>query len=231
MLAFLRTASRVAFAPVWVLWRGYRVLWWAFDDSDGRRAEGAVSVAPPGTPPAADARPNTDAPLHGPEQQASFEIVDTSPRPDPPPLGALRGGFAASLLASIGTGVYLAGGEHPGLSTSGAWMAWAWATLLGAVASVYVVAHVARRQRAERPAGLAAHTRVAVAGVKDATVAAGKSAWGLGGRVARGARACYRGVRSVASGGPVHRAADLASAAARRVAGVFRRSHPPTRSA
>lgn len=229
MLGALRIGSKVVFAPVWVLWRGYRVLWWAFDDSDQRRAESAASLAPPGAPPAASSAdepaPQTDAPRHGVEQNAAFEITDSTPRPAPEPVGTLRCGFAAALAVSVLAAIDAADRARTDhLSHAGAWALWGWASILAAVVSIIVVRHVAARQAAHRPRTVLAHARVAALGVKDAAWSAGRSACGAGVRVATGCRACVRGARSLAASRPVDAARRGVAAGFRRVASLVKRA-------
>lgn len=240
MIGVLRVVMKIVFAPVWLAWQGYRVLWWAFADAEPARVERAASLAPPGAPPATGptpapsvpgAGPATDAPRHGVDQNASFEVVDTTPGPEPEPTGTLRGGFAAAMGVSLASGWFLAA-RHEGahLSAPGAWTAWAWATLLAAVASVMVVRAVVRRQRAMRPMTTVQHARAVAGGVSDAAVAACKGVVGAGKGVGRGAAACARGVRAVAGSSPVRVGGAAAGWVGSRVVGLFKRRSvvPPT---
>lgn len=145
---------RILFAPIWVAWRGYRVLWWAFDDSDTRRAGASASLAPRHAPP----------PPGDPKQ--AFDLVDSTPVPLPLPLGPLRGGFAATLLAStcfalLARALVAAGQLSPTMS----WTGWAWATLVAAVGSLFFVRHVAREHAKRRPLGRVAQAKATIAGV------------------------------------------------------------------
>lgn len=235
MPSALRIVGKVLWTPVYLLWKAYGVLWWAFDDSDQRRAGGAAQFAPPGAPPAAPiapdaipsgvADPNTDAP-HFPAQSAAFEVTDSSPRPSPAPVGALRFGFVMTLVVSGASGLYASGSEA--LTSRSAVFVWAWATVLAAVTSMYVVRHVARRQGVERPETAYEHTRVAVLGTKDAAVAAGKGVLGAGAAAASAARAGYRGARAVAGSRPVGLARRIAGATYRSIASLFGRKHATT---
>lgn len=198
---------RVLFAPLWVTWRGYRILWWAFDDSDTRRAGASASLAPRLAPP-----PPGDA-------AQAFEVVDSTPAPTPPPIGALRGGYVATLLSSGLAAIPIRAGvaDHH-LSTTGGWVVWGWATLAVAVASLFFVRHVAREHAKRQPVGRFAQARATVAGVGRACASAARGgvvgvsrAAGLGKSV---------GARTVGAGRRVWSSSPLVwvRARARRVA-------------
>ncbi len=182
MLEVLALMWRVVFSPVWVLWKLYGVLWWAFD--------------------------NTTVPQAPREQErgAAFEVVDTRPRSEaaPKPVGALRGGFIGSLASS---GVYALAAQtastHAWTSPQTAWGVWLWASVVTGVASLFAVRHVARRQaaKAAKRRGImqaAAAVRQAVTnGVAAASANRGRLAPALA--VARGAGSRVCGVASKAS--------------------------------
>jgi hypothetical protein len=106
-LQVLGIMSRVAFSPVWLAWASYKGLWWAFDDSDARRAAGSATIAPLEAPP--PPQPHTDAPRFGTTQGAAFEVTDSSPRAAKAPTGALMGGFMGTLAASGAAGLLASG--------------------------------------------------------------------------------------------------------------------------
>ncbi|MBL9002144.1 MAG: hypothetical protein JNK25_13510 [Phycisphaerae bacterium] len=134
MLEVLSLMSKVVFSPLWVLWKFYGVLWWAFGDSSRLPAAAAC----PGSV-------RTDTP------GAAFEIVD-SRAPETslaPPVGLLRAGFIGTLGTSVLAGIAVSGAaEVAWVSAAGAWGAWAWATCLTMVGSIFAVRTVARRRAA-----------------------------------------------------------------------------------
>lgn len=143
-MGMLGLVWRIATGPIWILWSAYKGLWWVFGDTHEK--------------PDASRRPaKGDAAAVG-AQQASFEVVDSSPRPIPAPVRLLRGGFAGSVLASLG--LLLASN---GLSAGGvmaperAVAAWLWSSAIVAVGSIYLVRQAARRHR--RKQGIAAMLR------------------------------------------------------------------------
>jgi len=173
MLDAVRIATKIAFAPVWVLWKGYGVLWWAFDDSE-KRAAGAPAIAPPGASVPPDLTTNagslhTDAPAFGEGQRAAFEFVDSRPRPAPAPVGLLRGGFVGTVLSSTMAGLIATNAVESGsFSHTGGWVLWGWSTLLAAVGSLFLVRHVHRRHEAEKPLTRWQRCKATAGGVKDA---------------------------------------------------------------
>lgn len=184
VLTTLRVCSKVFFAPVWLGWHAYRALWWAFDDSDTRRAVGAsATLAPHDDPPPPN--PLTDAPRFGESQHAAFEVTDSTPPPPKAPTGPLVGGYVATLAFSLAAGLLamsLTAGES--MSTGRGWILWGWATLMATVASLYVVRHVARRRDQAKPATWWASCKATAGGLKDACVGAGH---GVGAACAKGA--------------------------------------------
>jgi hypothetical protein len=132
MLQVLTLMSKIVFAPVWLLWKGYNVLWWAFEGF-GRREQPADSVSTP-------------------ERGAAFEITDSRPAEIvlTPPTGLLKGGFIGTMLLSAGAGVAsgaLASSQT--LSSTHAWLVWGWATVIASLVSIFAVRKVAM-ERARR---------------------------------------------------------------------------------
>jgi hypothetical protein len=187
MWTTLRVFGRVLLAPLYVLWLGYRGLWWAFDDSDARREAGSAMDAPPESPPPPQI--DTDAPRFPPVQSQAFEIVDTTPRPAVPPTGPLRGGFAATMVWTALFGYFCRGWAEAGMSSSRAWILWGWGSTAFAVVSLFIVRHVASREAQVRPQTPWGHLRATVAGLGDAA-AAGVAAAG------RGVRRAAHGIRA-----------------------------------
>ncbi|GJQ30118.1 MAG: hypothetical protein HBSAPP03_20020 [Phycisphaerae bacterium] len=200
-LQVARIMFRIALAPVWLTWAAYKGVWWAFDEPDERRAAGSATLAPHDVPP--PPRLHTDAPRFGDSQQAAFEVVDSTPAPTPPPTGALMGGYVSTLASSAGAGLLarsLASGDS--ITTAHGWMMWGWITLVVAVASLYVVRHVARRQAKDAPTTWWGRCRTAAGGMKDACVAAGVGVCGVCAKGAHAARRAHGGVRAAAMSRP-----------------------------
>lgn len=133
MLTIIKLPWILLTFPVRLLWRVYMGLWWAFDDSPRSRTQKAA---------AAEAAAGQDA---------AFEIVDSSPRPRPAPMGLLRAGFAASATIAVLSGVglsMLSAGRAIDPATAA--LGWAWATALTMVVSVWMVRRKAARQRTLR---------------------------------------------------------------------------------
>lgn len=186
---------RVLFAPLWITWRGYRILWWAFDDSDTRRAGASASLAPRNAPP----------PPGDPAK--SFDVIDSTPVPAPPPVGALRGGYVATLLSSCIAAIptRFAVAEHH-LSPGAGWMVWGWATLAVAAASLFFVRHVAREHAKRQPVGRFAQAKATVAGVGRAFASAAKGGTFGVSRAARLGKTV--GARTIATGRRMWRGID-----------------------
>ncbi|MDX2131478.1 MAG: hypothetical protein SFY69_05460 [Planctomycetota bacterium] len=182
-------------APVLLLWRGYLLLWWAFDDSDRRRTE-ASGRAPHGAPPSPGVA--DDAPA-GAEQRTAFEVVDSTPEPVPPPKGMLRVGFATTLAISAFAGLLVSVVDEPALTHGRAWLLWMMATVVGGIVTQSAVRHAAARAAIKKPLTRWGKVRLAAGGVRDTCVATGK---GVG-------RLCMTGVQ----------AARVTRQAARRAAG------------
>lgn len=128
MLQVLSLMSKCLFAPIWLLWKGYGVLWWAFEGT-GRAAQS------PG--------PRT------PERGNAFEVTDTrdSLAHLPPPTGLLRGGFVGTLFSSGFILIFAQALQEAGvLSADRSWALWGCGTAFAAVGSIFAVRHVALRQ-------------------------------------------------------------------------------------
>ncbi|HLO39478.1 MAG TPA: hypothetical protein VK176_00535 [Phycisphaerales bacterium] len=121
---------RIATGPVWILWSGYKGLWWVFGDTHEPAAK-ASGKAP------AD-----------PAQDASFQVVDSGPRPLPTPVRALRGGFVGSLMAS--GGLLLATNAMAAsqvMEPGRAVVSWLWGSAIIAVTSIFMVRRAVRLDR------------------------------------------------------------------------------------
>ncbi len=133
MLQVLSIMSKVLFSPFWLLWKGYNVLWWAFEGF-GRPA--AVTNA-----------------ATGPERGNAFEITDSRPLDSerPAPIGLLRAGFAGSLFVS-GAAAIVAGGlaQSHTLSATHSWLVWMWASVVSCVVSIFAVRRVHEIRSAKR---------------------------------------------------------------------------------
>ncbi|MBY0111987.1 MAG: hypothetical protein K2Y21_04135 [Phycisphaerales bacterium] len=165
-------ALRIAASPVWLLWRGYLLLWWAFDDSP-ERAAARLSAK---TTAAADVSPPAFVEGGDSGQASAFEFVDSRkpkkqplPPPMPRPDGLLKGAFAGSMIL-CGTSSLAAAGLAAGdaLSPARAGALWLWFCSIVLVGSVLGVRRIARK-RWEKPKG-------PIARAKDATVHAAKAA-------------------------------------------------------
>lgn len=164
-------ALRIAASPVWLLWRGYLFLWWAFDDSP-ERAAARLSAK---TTAAADVPPPRFVEGGDSGQASAFEWTDSRPakRPLPPPMprpdGLLKGAFAGSMIL-CGLSSLAAAGLAAGdaISPARAGALWLWFSAAVVLSSVLGVRRVARK-RWEKPRG-------PIGRAKDATVHAAKAA-------------------------------------------------------
>ncbi|GMV26165.1 MAG: hypothetical protein AMXMBFR58_21960 [Phycisphaerae bacterium] len=177
---------KIATGPIWLLWSGYKSLWWVFGDTHEPVKLRSASARDKNAAPSKDAKP---------DQAAAFEVVDSSPRPIPAPTSKLRAGFIGTLFSSAG--LYLV---SRGLAVSGtmsderAVFAWLWGSALIAVLSIFMVRRSARKAREKR--GLAAMFR----SVRDAGACA------AAGAAATAAGACQwarESLRTPAAGQPV----------------------------
>jgi hypothetical protein len=166
---------RVATSPIWLLWRGYLLLWWAFDDSSERAASklSAKTTAAADIPPPrfVDGEDSADAatPANAKAAKASKKTGMPPPPPMPVPTGMLKGGFIGSMVLSS-LFAMITGGLAASDAISGprATLLWAWGCTVVLCTSVLLVRSVARK-RWERPKG-------PVGRMKDACVGAAKGA-------------------------------------------------------
>lgn len=218
MPAAATLALKILASPIWLLWRLYLVLWWAFNEEpaaprspregSARSTDPLRDDAPKSVPTANDAVRAEAFSFPGPRtqrvaQEASFEIIDSTPSPAPKPLGALKGGFAASLLLSalFAWLVNYAAG-HDIVRPSSQLPLWLWSSCIAFVGTLWPVRHIARRQSAAQPANWRDHTVCVAGGLKDAgvgafntartakdvSVSAGRRVYSAATRVGEGAR-------------------------------------------
>lgn len=134
MLNVFGIMSKIIFAPLWILWRGYLMLWWAF----GEEAPKAMAGSTAAVASAKDA------------QGAAFEVVDSRPKAPAPrrPTGALIAGFVSSLFTFLVAGglsrVAINEGNDPRTAT----LVWLWITVVVTSASLFAVRRVDRKRRA-----------------------------------------------------------------------------------
>jgi hypothetical protein len=132
MLSVFGIMSKVLFSPIWLLWRAYLLLWWAFGE------EAPKSATPSPTPPGHDA------------QRSAFEVIDSREKPPaaPRPTGALIAGFVSSVFTFLVSGglsrLAIAEGADPRTAT----LVWLWATAAATFTSIVVVRRVERQRRA-----------------------------------------------------------------------------------
>lgn len=202
-------ALRIAASPIWLLWRGYLLLWWAFDDSS-ERAAARLSAK---TTAAADVIPPRFVEGGDSGQGSAFEWTDSRapkaplPPPMPRPEGLLKGAFAGSMvLCGVSSVMLSALAAGDALAPGRAAALWLWFSAVVILASVLGVRRVARK-RWEKPKGPVARAR-------DATMHAAKAAKDAAFDRAIAAFHFIRGeksdVRSDAS--PAPHAADVAPA-------------------
>jgi hypothetical protein len=164
-------ALRIAASPVWLLWRGYLMLWWAFDDSP-ERAAARLSAK---TTAAADVAPPKFVEGGDSGQASAFEWTDSRPpkRPLPPPMprpeALLKGAFAGSMvLCGMSSVIAAALAAGDAISPARAGALWLWFSAIVVIGSVLGVRRIARK-RWEKPKG-------PIGRAKDATVHAAKVA-------------------------------------------------------
>lgn len=163
---------RVASSPIWLLWRGYLLLWWAFDDSSERAASrlSAKTTAAADIPPPrfVDGEDSGEIGNVKPAKAAKKTGVPLPP-PMPVPTGMLKGGFIGS-MALCSFFAMITGGLAASEAMSGprATLFWAWGCTVVLCSSVLLVRSVARK-RWERPKG-------PVGRMKDACVGMAKGA-------------------------------------------------------
>lgn len=147
MAIIIPAARKIASAPVWLLWKFYAGLWWAFSDD-------------PAPAPAA-------------AQGSAFEVTDSrdsarEARAAALPQSTLRAGFIASLIIST----LVAVGAHEGyargtLHITTAWWLWGWTSALACMTSLWAVRHIARHQAATNARTWREHARASAAGFAD----------------------------------------------------------------
>jgi hypothetical protein len=211
MFAVLTLMSKAMFLPIWLLWHGYGMLWWAFDDDA----------------PAASTQET-------PERGSSFEVFDSRAAANryPKPVGVLRGGFVGSLGASAIFGVAAGALEQQEVVTSPhAVMLWAWASIVTLVASIFAVRHVVRKQRAKLTVAQRVRRAASRVGEGAAAAVAAGAATRPGGLVRKACRgiggvACTAG-RAACSAGKV--ASRGGAAVASGAAHAWRQMRTPAR--
>lgn len=165
MLENLSVGLRVLTAPVWLAWRGYQGLWWAFDD-----APVVVKKAGAGVPPA------PGAVAHGsavPDAKGAAAAVTQVVRPRP--IKELKLGFVSSTILWF-PAAYLASWMHNmgWVSQTGALFGTLWTmALLWVISLVAVRRHVLNTPVKRTPMEAA---RSAVQAMKDAPKAAAAKA-------------------------------------------------------
>lgn len=131
MLDVIKLMTKVVFAPVWLAWKGYLSLWWAFE---------GMGMAP--TPVVTRREP---------ERGSSFEVTDSRPKPPalPAPLGLLKGGFIGTLLFSGFFALVSVALSGQPMWQDRAFALWGCLTGFTAVGSIFAVRRVAfaRAQR------------------------------------------------------------------------------------
>jgi len=132
MLSVFGIMSKILFSPVWLLWRAYLMLWWAF----GEEA--------PKSSPASQIPPSKDA------QGSSFEVIDSRERAPlaPRPTGALIAGFVSSVFTFLASGGLSRLAVVEGADPRTATLVWLWATAAATFTSIVVVRRVERQRRA-----------------------------------------------------------------------------------
>lgn len=157
MLSVFGIMSKIIFSPVWLLWRAYLMLWWAFGEETPKL---------PQTPKDAAAK---DA------QASAFEVVDSREKtPTPPrPTGALIAGFVSSLFTFLASGGLSRVAINEGSDPRTATLIWLWASAAITFASLFVVRRVDRKRRARGMSLLqATKAKAAAAGAACKKVAA-----------------------------------------------------------
>lgn len=192
MFSVLQLMGKVAFFPIWLLWKGYLFLWWAFDDAKPKVGAQTPSNTQAGTHAEGVNGGGAAAGVVG-GQDAAFQVVDSRPKAIERaiPIGALKGGFLGTMMASIGVflGMQAAAGANV-LNPSVVMPLWLWTTGVVSVASIFAVRRVVRKreqrkrrmvERARQLANAAGNlavgaSRFAVNRVAPACVRAGKRA-------------------------------------------------------
>lgn len=191
MFGLFSLVGKTITAPLWLPWRAYKGLWWAFDVTP-KTVRKPVAKGDPAKAPAAAV---------GSGQRTAFEVVDSTPPSRPLPVRSLRAGYAATYLMSAMTGGIVAGIASDGeLSTGRAWVIWAWVTGTIAVASLLVVKKVAKREIAKiqmRQRILGAPQAAVKAAVAGVSACCAKARCAANGDSARAAAKWFAGSASV----------------------------------
>jgi len=135
MFEVLSLTSKIVFAPVWILWRLYGMLYWAFD-------------IPPKVKTVL-----ASAPARGPERGTAFEVVDSRPQESllPHPGGLLKAGFASTVVLSVIFAAITFGLQSADtISTPHSVIIWSWASIVASIASIFAVRKVVARRAAKR---------------------------------------------------------------------------------
>ncbi|MCC6426792.1 MAG: hypothetical protein IT435_08210 [Phycisphaerales bacterium] len=174
---------KLATGPIWLMWSGYKGLWWVFGDTHATPTAKPRSQVQP-----ADGKADATVAGADGDQKSSFEVVDSRPEKLPVPKKALRGGFIGTLLCSAG--MFIAGNGLAAtqvMSPERAMAAWMWGTGMVAVVSIFAVRRIARLDRERR--GFKHFFRCAGSKAAGAcTWAAGQAAKGAAGAVNLGKR-------------------------------------------
>lgn len=214
MLSVFGIMSRIIFSPVWLLWRGYLLLWWAFGEETPKLAQTSKDAG------------TKDA------QGSAFELIDSrkdSSMP-PRPTGALIAGFVSSLFTFLAAGglsrVAINGGADPRTAT----LVWLWTTAAVSFASVFVVRRVERKRRLRGMSLFqATKAKAAAAGVACKKVAAFgglRAGSACAKAAAHGCEKAWRFSQDIGS-----KAKAAAPSIASRLAGVARDLRDPVRPA
>lgn len=228
-MGMITLAWRIATGPAWILWNGYKGLWWTFGDTHepaARQAERPGSSL--GQAPAGDHA----IPAAAAEQSRSFEVTDSGPRPIPAPTRLLAGGFAGTALSSAGMFLVANAAAAAGaLPPDRAILAWGWSSVLVAVSSIFMVRAVARRQR--KKSGIRSILRtVGEAGRSAADHARRHASAACRWAASQGApRADHHTVPVGGSRSFVREKAATAAGALRRAWGAIGRPKPATKAA
>lgn len=134
MLSVFGIMSKIIFSPVWLLWRAYLMLWWAFGEETPKLTQAPNAAA------AKDA------------QASAFEVVDSREQAKSPalsrPTGALIAGFVSSLFTFLASGGLSRVAINEGSDPRTATLIWLWTSAVVTFASLFVVRRVDRKRRA-----------------------------------------------------------------------------------
>ncbi len=214
MLSVFGIMSKILFSPVWLLWRAYLMLWWAFGEE------------PPKPSPA------SQSPLRQDAQGSSFEVIDSreSVPLAPRPTGALIAGFVSSVFTFLASGGLSRLAVVEGADPRAATLVWLWATAAATLTSIFVVRRVERRRRARGMSLFQAAKAKASAARTACKRAATFGGWRAGTAcVKAAATGCERAWRFSHDLGA--KAKAVAPALANKLAGVARDLNDPVRPA